>query len=240
MRNSGRILIVNADDFGISHGVNRGIIEAHERGIVTSASLMVRWPAAEEAAEYARSHPDLGLGLHLDLGEWIFREGQWSALYDVVPLDDPDAVRAESRRQLEQFHRLTGRDPDHLDSHQHAHCDEPVRSIVIAGAKSRGIPLRHFSSAVQYCGGFYGQDEEGNSWPQCISPQGLMDTLRQLPSDVTELACHPGYARDLDTMYLAEREQEVRTLCDPAVRQAIEQFGIGLATFAQVRLLRPG
>lgn len=49
-----RFLIVNADDFGQSPGVNRGIIEAHEHGIVTSASLMVRWPAATEAAAYGR------------------------------------------------------------------------------------------------------------------------------------------------------------------------------------------
>ena len=52
-----RVLIVNADDFGLSAGVNRGIVEAHERGIVTSASLMVRRPAAREAADYARTHP---------------------------------------------------------------------------------------------------------------------------------------------------------------------------------------
>ena len=56
-------LIVNADDFGQSPGVNRGIIEAHEHGIVTSASLMVRWPAAASAAAYAREHARLGLGL---------------------------------------------------------------------------------------------------------------------------------------------------------------------------------
>jgi len=51
-----KYLIVNADDFGQSTGINRGIIEAHERGVVTSASLMVRWPAAIDAAQYAREH----------------------------------------------------------------------------------------------------------------------------------------------------------------------------------------
>ncbi|PYS69828.1 MAG: hypothetical protein DMF73_14065 [Acidobacteria bacterium] len=56
-----RYLIVNADDFGQSPGINRGVIEAHENGIVTSASLMVRWPAAAEAAQYARGHPDLSV-----------------------------------------------------------------------------------------------------------------------------------------------------------------------------------
>jgi predicted glycoside hydrolase/deacetylase ChbG (UPF0249 family) len=55
--------------------VNRGIIEAREEGLVTSASLMVRWPAAVAAAAYARGHPDLGLGLHLDLGEWAHGKG---------------------------------------------------------------------------------------------------------------------------------------------------------------------
>jgi hypothetical protein len=61
-------LIVNADDFGLSGGVNAGIMAAHEHGIVTSASLMVRWPAAR----YAAGHPRMSLGLHLDLGEWAF------------------------------------------------------------------------------------------------------------------------------------------------------------------------
>ncbi len=49
-----KYLIINADDFGQSSGVTRGIIEAHEHGIVTSASFMVRWPAAAEAVAYSR------------------------------------------------------------------------------------------------------------------------------------------------------------------------------------------
>src|SRR5712692_6069973 len=72
-----RYLIVNADDFGQSPGVNRGIVEAHDRGIVTSASLMVRWPAAAQAAVYSRKHPELGLGIHFDFGEWACRRGSW-------------------------------------------------------------------------------------------------------------------------------------------------------------------
>ena len=63
-----RWLIVNADDLGLSSGVNQGILQAHEQGIVTSASLMVRHQAAPEAVAAAREHPRLGLGLHVDLG----------------------------------------------------------------------------------------------------------------------------------------------------------------------------
>ncbi len=81
-------LIVNADDFGMSATVNRGIVRAHEHGIVTSVSLMVLRETAGEAAAYGRSHPALSVGLHVDLGEWIYRHGEWQPLRVVVPLED--------------------------------------------------------------------------------------------------------------------------------------------------------
>src|SRR5437016_13239436 len=83
-----RVLVVNADEFGRSRGVNEGVAEAHERGIVTSASLMVRRPHAGDAAAYARAKPALSVGLHVDLGEWTYREGEgWAAVYEVEPRD---------------------------------------------------------------------------------------------------------------------------------------------------------
>src|SRR5438477_214415 len=81
-----RCVIVNADDFGQSPGVTQGIIEAHQHGIVTSASLMVNWPAAAEAAAYGRAHADLSLGLHFDVGEWCYRNEKWIVLYQVAEL----------------------------------------------------------------------------------------------------------------------------------------------------------
>ena len=108
---STKYLIVNADDFGQSSGVNRGIIKAYCRGIVTSASLMVRWPGAMEASAYAREHPSLSLGLHVDLGEKVFRAGEWVPVYAVVPLQDTTAIRDEITRQLEVFHHLMGHAP---------------------------------------------------------------------------------------------------------------------------------
>jgi hypothetical protein len=59
---------------------------------------MVLWPAAAGAAAYARERPDLALGLHLDLGEWVYREGEWLPAYEVVPADDPQAVTEEAAR----------------------------------------------------------------------------------------------------------------------------------------------
>lgn len=224
-------LIVNADDFGQSPGVNRGIIEAHERGIVTSASLMVRWPAAAEAAAYAREHSGLSVGLHFDLGEWAYRDGAWVRLYEVVPPDDPAAVEEEAARQLAAFRRLLGREPTHLDSHQHVHREEPARSILSGIARDLGLPLRHETPHIRYRGDFYGQDAQGAPFPEAIGVEALLRLLEGLPPGITELGCHPGSGEGPAGMYRMEREEEVRTLCDPRVRAALAALGIELRPF---------
>jgi predicted glycoside hydrolase/deacetylase ChbG (UPF0249 family) len=228
-------LVVNADDFGLSEGVNRGIIEAHEHGIVTSASLMVRWPAARAAAEYARGRGTLGVGLHVDMGEWIYREGEWRPLYEVVRLDDAAAVWAELERQVETFRRLLGRDPTHLDSHQHVHRDEPLRSMLSKIAEKMSVPIRHITGKYRYVGDFYAQDNHGRSWPEWIGVDSLIGILKSLPRGVSEMCCHPGYARGLETSYAREREQEIRTLCDVRVMQAVKDLGLNLCSFEDVR-----
>ncbi len=229
-----KYLIVNADDFGLSPGTNRGIIEAHEKGIVTSTSLMVRWPAAIEAAAYARGHSRLGVGLHIDLGEWIFRNS-WEVLYEVAPVDDPSAVRDELDRQLRAFRSLMGRDPSHLDSHQHVHRKEPVRSLVAKAARELSIPVRHFSPRIKYCGDFYGQTTEGSPLPEAITAEKLSAILREIPEGTTELCCHPGDGSGLNTMYASERALELKSLCDPSIRQEIQSLGITLVSFAGLK-----
>jgi chitin disaccharide deacetylase len=228
---AGRYLIVNADDFGQSRGVNRGIIQAHEQGIVTSASLMVRWPAAAEAAAYALEHPRLSVGLHLDLGEWACQRGAWSPVYQVVPPDDAAQIAAEAARQLSAFRGLLGREPTHLDSHQHTHLGDAARPVIIEIADRLGVPLRRCSPRVRYCGSFYGQTPQGSPLPDVLCPEGLLRILNDLPSGVTELGCHPGLDNDLQTMYGAERAREVEVLCDPQVRTALPAMGIELCSF---------
>ena len=229
-----RRLVVNADDFGQSPGVNRGIEEAHERGIVTSTSLMVRWPAAPAAATYARTRPALSVGLHVDLGEWVSEEGCWRAVYTVVPLDDAAAVTEEISRQVRRFRELVDRDPTHLDSHQHVHRREPVRSALVAVARELGVPLREADDRLRYSGAFYGQTADGAPWPDAITPAALIDVLESMAPGVLELGCHPGYADDLETMYRLERAREVLTLCDPRVRAAVARLRIRLSSFRDV------
>jgi predicted glycoside hydrolase/deacetylase ChbG (UPF0249 family) len=230
---SKKYLIVNADDFGQSEGVNRGVIEAHRRGLVTSASLMVRWPGAPEAAAYAKQHTPLSLGIHLDFGEWAYRGGEWTPVYAVVNEKDTNAVRGEVARQLEAFRALVGSAPTHVDSHQHAHLREPARSIVLQAARELGVPLRQCDGRVMYCGEFYGQTAEGAPLPGAVTAENLLRILKALPPGVTELGCHPAAESDLDTMYREERREELRVLCDAALRAAVSKLEIELCTFRE-------
>ncbi len=232
-----RFLIVNADDFGLTSSINRGIIEAHEHGIVTSASLMVRAPAAREAADYARQHPRLSLGLHLDLAEWRYQDGEWFAVYQFVDPRDAQAVQNECERQLAEFENLTGRGPSHLDSHQHAHLCEPARSVACGIASERGIPLRSCTQQITYCGGFYGQTGEGAPNPDGIASATLVRLIAELAPGWTEFGVHPGYTDGVDSVYREEREEEVRVLRSPEVRAALQSCGVQLRSFRETPIV---
>jgi chitin disaccharide deacetylase len=225
-------LIVNADDFGRSPGINRGVLECHDHGVVTSASLMTVWPASQEAADAAKARPSLSVGLHFDLGEWFYRNGSWECTYLRAAPDDEEAVEAELRRQLRVFRRLVGRDPSHLDSHQHVHREEPARTVVVRLGEELGVPVRHESLHVEYRGDFFGQSRKGEAMHAALSLDALVRLIDSLPAGRTELGCHPGYADDLSTAYGRERALEVATLCNRAVRDELSQRAIRLVSFA--------
>jgi predicted glycoside hydrolase/deacetylase ChbG (UPF0249 family) len=225
-----RDLVVNADDLGLSPGVNHGIARAHLEGIVTSSSLMVRQPAAEHAAELVQKLPSMGIGLHVDLAEWVYRPSGWTRLYAFVN-DDELAVAQEVEQQLLLFENLVGRPPDHLDSHQHAHRSEPLRSILGRVANELRVPLR-FHSRFAYFGGFYGQGREGQPLVEAISRQALRTAIAELPDGATELCCHPAAQLDFKSSYGQERLQELETLCDPTVREVHAASGFRLDSFS--------
>lgn len=225
---------MNADDLGMSAAVDRGIAEAHDRGIVTSASLMVGRPHAAEAVHWAAGRPSLGLGLHVELGEWAYREGAWVTVREVVAASDPEVVGREVDCQLESFRELTGRWPTHIDSHQHVHRREPVRSILLERGERLGVPLRGCDARVRYCGDFYGRTGKDEPFPEGIALERLLDILARLPAGVTELGCHPGRREDDGSPYGRERALELRVLCDPRVRAAVVLEGIELCSFADL------
>ena len=218
-----KFLIVNADDFGYGRGVNRGIVEAIDRGIVTSAGLMVNTPGTEEAVRLAAERPRLSLGLHANFTNEAER---------LVEFDDPPTCRAELRRQFERFCELVGRKPTHLDSHQHVHRRRPCAPSFLELAGEYGIPLRD-QPPVVFKGGFYGQWEYGVSDPTKVSFDALARILSQeLTRGIYELAVHPGrFDPGAHYVYHRDRENELAALTDSRLRELLEREAIELTSY---------
>lgn len=208
-----RYLIVNGDDLGMSPGVNRGIVEAHRHGVLTSASLMVNRSAAEEAATMARELPQLSVGLHLEFDRGAL------------------AVRAATKQQFDRFESLTGRPPTHIDSHRDVHRRPDVLPHVLELARPLRVPVRGHS-LVHCVTAFYGQ-WGGEDHPEQVSVDNLIRLLNsEVAGSVSELVCHPGYADgELDSSYAGVREVEIRTLCDPLIPKILAQASIRLVGF---------
>lgn len=221
-----KLCIVNGDDFGASKGINRGIVEAHTNGILTSASLMVNMPAVAEAAELSASNPALSIGLHVN----FTNEGD-----PVIDLADADAARDELHRQFRSFVELLGRAPSHLDSHHNVHRNPVLEPLFLELADQHDLFLRDHSP-VRLFASFYGQ-WDGVSHPEHISPQQLAGMLgSEVGEGVTEVACHPGYMTpDFQSEYGIEREVELRSICDPDVRQAVDALDIELVNYYEAR-----
>lgn len=217
-------VIVNADDFGASPGINSAIIDCHVGGIVTSASLMVTGAAADEAGRLARAHPSLAVGLHFD----VFGEGP-----EDFDTSDLRAVRLAFTRQLDDFERVVGAPPSHVDSHKHVHLYEHLVPLFTELVDPLDVPLRG-DGRVRYVGGFYAQWEPGVTDPAHVSVDALASILRDEVGDGwTEIGCHPGYySAAFHSSYGHDaREAEARTLRDPRARAAIESLEIRLASF---------
>jgi chitin disaccharide deacetylase len=155
-----RRLIINADDFGLTAGVNRAIVEAHEHGVVTSATLMANGPAFADAIALAQSRPGLGVGCHillvdgaplldatavrtlLDRGNSSgphFREGitRFGALALLGRLSESE-IEAEATAQIRKL-QGAGITVTHLDSHKHTHLFPRVLRPLLRAAASCGV-----------------------------------------------------------------------------------------------------
>jgi predicted glycoside hydrolase/deacetylase ChbG (UPF0249 family) len=215
-----KCLIVTGDDFGITSGVNRAIIQAHREGILTSASLMVDRPACKQAAALGRECATLSVGLHLE-----------------VDPEEPERIQAELERQLARFLDLVGTAPTHVDSHHDVHHDPRVLPCLLAWAARTGVPVRGHSRARHFSK-FYGQ-WGGETHLEQIGVESLLRMLdAEVRDGVTELNCHPGYVEaGFPSSYAAEREEELRTLCDHRVHHAILEKEIRLIGFRELSAL---
>ena len=232
-----RVLIVNADDFGLSKGQNYGIIEACRNGVVTSTTALVNGAAIDHAAQLSRSTPELAVGMHfvLTLGEPLSampgltrdgRLGKWiwqQAEEDSLPLEE---IAHELACQYHRFVELFGHEPTHIDSHHHVHMFAQIYPIVAAFAREKGIALRidrqvaaqsgldqqAARSSAGFSSEFYGE---------AVSEELFLQTL-----DVDRII--------MGSAYCYPRLDELDVLTSASLKAAVADRGYRLGTYRDV------
>jgi predicted glycoside hydrolase/deacetylase ChbG (UPF0249 family) len=206
-----KYLIVNADDFGYSYGVNKGIVEAHTSGIVTSTSVMVDAIAAHEAAEL-NQFPNLSVGLHFAVTSF-------------------DNVQEEFERQVEKFNSIIGTGPDHIDTHKIHTTETGFRETLQAYSSAQKIPVRDYGFA-KYIDIFFGFHSGGD-----VSVTQLKKAIDQATDEYNEIMCHVGYADDYlreHSSYNEPREQELKAICAPSIKTYLKEKGLELVNWTQL------
>ena len=248
-------LIVNADDFGRSAGVDTGIVRAHREGIVTSTTFMTNAPSTPHAATLARATPTLDLGVHLVLTyarplsdprgipSLVREDGSFRRPSELLarPIERDEAL-TEYRAQYARARELTGREPTHVDTHHWIH-DHPALSWAVCelaretGAAARahtpGQRDEYRAKGVRTTDHFTREFQH----PGHIEVADLLALLARLEDGVTELMCHPGEPDpelEATSAYARERPIELATLTDVRVRVAVEGQRIALTTFAEL------
>lgn len=216
---------MNADDLGYDPEIDRGILEAHAAGIVTSATAMVETPFAADALRAAPG--SLGVGLHAVLDPSLGR----------------DAVRTALLRQLARFEALRGAPPTHLDSHKHVHVRPEALAAFAEVAAARGLPVRSIDAGtraflrragVETADAFLGDADRRPAW----TVGALLAALEGVGEGRTELMAHPGHAPShVRTSFGPEREVELAAVCHPAARALARRRGIVLGSWRD--LVRP-
>lgn len=270
-------LIVNADDFGLSESVSRGILQAHLQGILTSTTFMANFPWAPEMAPLLAGAPALGVGVHLNLTTGapllppeqvptlVGEDGCFGkSLVRLFTRADAAEVRREWAAQIERAISLLDRHPTHLDTHRYLQAHPQFTAVLIDLARTYKIPavrclhpgpelnlgqmvaawnpvrivveraLRRSAEATLQSG----LKSPAVTLAGDFDASLLLAKLERVGNRVAELVCHPGLVddrlRSLSSMQ-EHREEELAALTSPATRRKVEELGISLITFAQLR-----
>lgn len=243
-------LIINADDFGFTRGVNLGILEAFKEGIVTSTSMLTNAPGFEHGIELMRQNKDLKVGIHLvltagkplteGLKTLVNEKGFFEHNFEKIEAADEEEIRKEYRAQIDKF-LSTGFNPTHIDFHHGA--TNKNFAIAVEFAKELGVPMRGLTSEAEkymeskgvihshnFCEKFYGQEN--------VNEESLLKILEESKYlNEMELMTHPAYIdKDLLTLssYNTQRAYELVTLKSEKIVKYIEANNIKLIDFTDI------
>lgn len=253
------LLIVNADDFGYTPGVNRGVAAAIRCGVVKSVSILANQPGTAEAlaALHRQEFAGVSIGVHL-----CVTKGRPLSLPELVPslvdaggdfkarrafLSSPLVVEELQREFFAQVDRVkaAGVALTHLDTHHHVHAHPVVLAALISVARTYGLAVRHLDPEMRdrlrteaiptpdrFCGDWFAAQAMPEAFRKFVE-EGCRQGVRSM-----ELMTHPGEVdSDLKRYsgYTREREQELAVLCDPAIKEWLQGIGVRLGSYHDLK-----
>jgi len=243
-----RFLIINADDLGSSPEVNRGICVAHEKGVITDSSLLIKGPSAQEAIALIKKNPAFPVGLHIDLDPVLGWESpgreRLSRPELMQMLDDPDfskKIRNGIETQITAF-LDTGLTPSHVDTHHHVHGFPHIFECLLEAMDRYGIKALRFSNkgytllsreditiTTEQAQKMEGAlREQGIAYPDLLIDPLFPFSLHELPDGVAELMVHPSMGGD------EWRQRDFAMLMNPHFMKTVHDEGIKLISFSEL------
>lgn len=244
-------LIVNADDFGYSKGVNLGIIESYRNGIVSSTTMMTNMPGVDHAFQLMDQNIGLGVGIHLvlttgspvckDVPSLVNSEGNFFSLATFPDWIKEEEVEKEFNCQMEVF-LSRGHRPTHIDSHHHVHRHPKVLPIVLDFARRYKLPIRLGNKGLLKTLGYedinttelFIEDFFGAN----VSKDGLIRIIKEsIKFKSVEIMCHPGFVDQTllqGSSYNTPRAKEVEILTHFDVVSTVRELGFHLVNFSSI------
>jgi len=236
-------LIVNADDFGRTHGINQGVLECFKNGIVTSATVMINMPFAKEAIQIANDNK-IPIGLHLNItgGNTFFTgsnylfgdEGKVKEVYKnggSLTDEDMDLTIKEYEAQITEFFLLARRKPTHLDHHHNLQKIDGYLDKYLEFVKRIQLPTRTRHKTV----GIKSPDTILDNFftAEELNKSHLLKLITSVSDGISELITHPSLitGESLDSYTEEPRFKQVQFLTDSEIKQVIQQASIKLISY---------
>lgn len=215
-------VIINADDFGLSKGVNEGIIDAHNNGVVTRATMLMNGMAVDDAVRLAKTTPTLKVGIHLALsfGSPLNKEHtsklvgengkfKFTSIEQALNPLEQEQVKLEWHTQIEAFLK-TGLELDHIDSHHHVHGWADLKDVVLSLSQEYGVPVRYVETLKDYPDNLLTEFLWLGFYKDGVK-EGIFEELSKLSYDSVEVMVHPAVVDDQlrqVSSYTDDRERE--------------------------------
>lgn len=236
------LLIVNADDFGLSRGVNYGIVDSFKNGIVTSTTLLVNAERTMDAVNMIKEYSFLNVGLHLaltmtkpltDCKEFLNEKGYFKSRkeYNQDFTINQDLLYEEWDAQVKKFIELTNRMPTHMDSHHHFYLHKGCTEVIKTLSKKYDLPVRDVETAFQTV------TLKKDFYDETVDIDYFENLLKQ-DFDCIELMVHPGFLDaeiERITSYSKKRIYEHEILTSAKIKKMIEKNNVQLVSYKDVK-----